>query len=78
MAYFNEDAFYEKYRKYSKIIMQPKIKYQIQLDSLRGVAAVLIVLLHFSTYLFPGVGDAIPNITPALKRTYLFVDMFFI
>jgi len=49
-----------------------------QLDSLRGIAALSIVFLHFSSYLFPVTGEIISGYTPILNRTYLFVDMFFI
>ncbi|MCO4753838.1 MAG: acyltransferase [Bacteriovoracaceae bacterium] len=49
-----------------------------QLDSLRGIAALSIVFLHFSSYLFPNTGEIISGYTPILRRTYLFVDMFFI
>ncbi len=56
----------------------PKQNYKYELDSLRGVAAFLIVLLHATSYLFPMVGGAINEMTPALGRAYLFVDMFFI
>lgn len=56
----------------------PKQNYKYELDSLRGVAAFLIVLLHATSYLFPMVGGKINEMTPALGRAYLFVDMFFI
>lgn len=55
-----------------------KTPYKVELDSLRGVAAFLIVCLHFTTYLFPSLGEVVLNYTPALKRTYLFVDLFFV
>tara|TARA_Y100000768_G_C23990823_1_gene692673 strand:- start:3836 stop:4918 length:1083 start_codon:yes stop_codon:yes gene_type:complete len=55
-----------------------KTNYLFGLDSLRGIAAISIVLLHFTTYLYPLIGSAIETYTPFLKRTYLFVDMFFI
>lgn len=57
---------------------QSQKNYIYGLDSLRGIAAISIVFLHFTTYLFPEIGKAILQYTPALKRTYLFVDMFFI
>ena len=49
-----------------------------QLDSLRGLAALAIVVLHFSSYLFPATGNLVGHYSPALRRTYLLVDMFFI
>lgn len=48
------------------------------LDSLRGIAAVSIVLLHFSNYLFPAIGEFISSYTSILNKTYLFVDLFFV
>ncbi len=49
-----------------------------QLDSLRGIAAIFIVILHFSAYLTPLISQKVLTCTPALFRSYLFVDMFFI
>lgn len=54
------------------------IAYNYKLDSLRGIAAILVVLLHFSSYLFPKVGLEILAYTPLVKKSYLFVDLFFI
>lgn len=55
-----------------------KQDYLNQLDSLRGVAAMAIVLLHFGSYLLPRIGDFIRSITPVIDRSYLAVDLFFI
>ena len=55
-----------------------KQDYLYQLDSLRGVAAVVIVLLHFCAYLLPRIGDSFRAITPVFDRSYLAVDLFFI
>lgn len=54
------------------------IPYKSKLDSLRAIAAILVVILHFSTYLFPQVGKSIAELTPIVNRSYLFVDLFFI
>lgn len=55
--------------------MKPYFHY---LDSLRGLAALSIVFLHFSTFLFPGVGDLILEQTFLVKKSYLLVDLFFV
>tara|TARA_Y100000780_G_scaffold232581_1_gene267383 strand:- start:77764 stop:78891 length:1128 start_codon:yes stop_codon:yes gene_type:complete len=52
--------------------------YLYSLDGLRGVAALSIVFLHYSSYLFSDIGSFVESFTPMLNRTYLFVDMFFI
>jgi len=47
------------------------------LDSLRGIAAVSVVFLHFSSYLFPAIGASVRQVTPLLDKSYLAVDLFF-
>jgi peptidoglycan/LPS O-acetylase OafA/YrhL len=54
-----------------------KKEYIHQLDSLRGIAALAIVFLHFSTNLFPAIGNFLSNVNTH-QRLYLFVDLFFV
>lgn len=58
--------------------MQKSKIYNPMLDSIRGLAALFVVVLHYSTYLFPKVGEFISSFTPLVEKSYLFVDMFFV
>jgi len=58
--------------------LSDKRAYITSLDGVRGMAALIIVALHFSSYLFPYVGESIGLYTPMLKNSYLLVDLFFI
>ena len=55
-----------------------KKNYLHQLDSLRGIAAIFVVVLHFQAYLTPGIGKIISEFTQSIHRSYILVDMFFI
>jgi peptidoglycan/LPS O-acetylase OafA/YrhL len=52
--------------------------YLHKLDSLRGIAAFLVVILHFQAYLTPVVQELVMKVTPFIHRSYILVDMFFI
>jgi peptidoglycan/LPS O-acetylase OafA/YrhL len=48
------------------------------LTSLRGIAAVAIVVLHFSYYTLPSLGKILSSHTHLVQNAYLWVDFFFI
>ncbi len=48
------------------------------LTSLRGIAAILVVVLHFSYSTLPAVGEILSQHTRFFRNSYLFVDLFFI
>jgi peptidoglycan/LPS O-acetylase OafA/YrhL len=48
------------------------------LTSLRGIAAVAIVVLHFSYYTLPSMGKILSTYTHFFQNAYLWVDFFFI
>lgn len=48
------------------------------LTGLRGIAALAVVFLHYSSYLLPDTGQAIDAVTGAVRRGYLWVDLFFL
>lgn len=48
------------------------------LTSLRGIAALAIVVLHFSYYTLPRSGEVLSSYTSLFKNGYLWVDFFFI
>ncbi len=48
------------------------------LTSLRGIAAVAIIVLHFSYYTLPSMGKILSNYTHFFQNAYLWVDFFFI
>jgi peptidoglycan/LPS O-acetylase OafA/YrhL len=48
------------------------------LTSLRGIAAVAIVVLHFSYYTLPSTGKILSSYTHFFQNAYLWVDFFFI
>jgi peptidoglycan/LPS O-acetylase OafA/YrhL len=48
------------------------------LTSLRGIAAVAIVVLHFSYYTLPSMGKILSSYTHLFQNAYLWVDFFFI
>jgi peptidoglycan/LPS O-acetylase OafA/YrhL len=48
------------------------------LTSLRGIAAVAIVVLHFSYYTLPSMGKILSGYTHLFQNAYLWVDFFFI
>jgi peptidoglycan/LPS O-acetylase OafA/YrhL len=48
------------------------------LTSLRGIAAVAIVVLHFSYYTLPSMGKILSAYTHLFQNAYLWVDFFFI
>lgn len=58
--------------------LSDKREYITSLDGVRGMAALIIVALHFSSYLFPYVGEFVGLYTPIVKKSYLLVDLFFI
>lgn len=47
------------------------------LTGLRGIAAMGIVLHHYTAYLFPATGAYIQQYSPFLLKNYLWVDFFF-
>lgn len=48
------------------------------LTSLRGIAALSILLHHITVYFLPELGKYIGQFTPFLNKSYLWVDFFFI
>lgn len=48
------------------------------LTSLRGIAAIAVVVLHFSYYTLPRSGEILSTYTGFFKNSYLWVDFFFI
>jgi peptidoglycan/LPS O-acetylase OafA/YrhL len=60
------------------MINKSKVAYLPNLDSLRGFAAFLVMILHFSSYLTPAVGEVFLQFTPFVVKSYLWVDLFFI
>ncbi len=52
--------------------------YLHKLDSLRGIAAFMVVILHFQDYLAPIINELLLKVTPFIHRSYILVDMFFI
>jgi peptidoglycan/LPS O-acetylase OafA/YrhL len=48
------------------------------LTSLRGIAALMVVLHHYTKYLLPQLGAGAAQYTPFLTKNYLWVDFFFI
>jgi len=48
------------------------------LTSLRGIAALFILLHHITIYLLPELGKFVGGFTPFLQKSYLWVDFFFI
>jgi peptidoglycan/LPS O-acetylase OafA/YrhL len=48
------------------------------LTSLRGIAALFILLHHITLYLLPEQGKFVGGFTPFLQKSYLWVDFFFI
>ena len=48
------------------------------LTSLRGIAALLVVLHHFFLFLLPGVGLSVLSYSKFFDNGYLWVDFFFI
>ncbi len=48
------------------------------LTSLRGIAALMVVLHHYTKYLLPQLGAGVAQYTPFLSKNYLWVDFFFI
>ena len=47
------------------------------LTSLRGIAAIFILLHHVSIYFFPEIGKLTGQFTPFFRKSYLWVDFFF-
>lgn len=54
------------------------MKHIYGLDPLRGIAALSIVFLHFTSYLTADIGILISKQTTLVTNFYLFVDLFFI
>lgn len=48
------------------------------ITSLRGIAAVFIVVHHFSTFLIPEIRQYTAELTPFISKNYIWVDFFFI
>lgn len=48
------------------------------ITSLRGIAAIFIVVHHYSIYLIPGIGQFTSEFTPFVSKNYIWVDFFFI
>ncbi|WP_251958874.1 acyltransferase family protein [Nostoc commune] len=48
------------------------------LTSMRGIAALIVVILHFSYYALPKTGSTLSNYSNFFKNGYLWVDFFFI
>jgi peptidoglycan/LPS O-acetylase OafA/YrhL len=48
------------------------------ITSLRGIAAIFIVIHHFATYLIPGINQFTSAFTPFISKNYIWVDFFFI
>ncbi|QLE39376.1 acyltransferase [Nostoc sp. C052] len=48
------------------------------LTSLRGIAALIVVTLHFSYYALPKAGSTLSSYSDFFKNGYLWVDFFFI
>jgi peptidoglycan/LPS O-acetylase OafA/YrhL len=59
-------------------IARPKIEHIKPLTSLRGIAAIIITIHHFSIALVPSWGATIETQTKLMKNCYLCVDLFFI
>jgi peptidoglycan/LPS O-acetylase OafA/YrhL len=59
-------------------INKPTIEHIKPLTSLRGIAAIIITIHHFSIALVPSWGQAIETQTKLMKNCYLCVDLFFI
>jgi len=49
-----------------------------EITSVRGIAALSIVIHHFSISLFPAVNQQLQSTTAYLGKSYLWVDMFFL
>ncbi|MDX2506724.1 MAG: acyltransferase [Gammaproteobacteria bacterium] len=48
------------------------------ITSLRGIAAVFIIVHHYSTYLIPEIKQFTSGFTPFISKNYIWVDFFFI
>ena len=48
------------------------------LTSLRGIAALFILLHHITTHYIPELGNCAEHFSPILQKSYLWVDFFFI
>jgi peptidoglycan/LPS O-acetylase OafA/YrhL len=48
------------------------------LTSLRGIAALIIVVFHFSYYILPPAGVVLSSSSNFFRNGYLAVDLFFI
>ncbi len=48
------------------------------ITSLRGIAAIFIVIHHYSTYLIPEINQFTSTFTPFISKNYIWVDFFFI
>lgn len=48
------------------------------ITSLRGIAAIFIVIHHYSTYLIPDINQITSAYTPFISKNYIWVDFFFI
>jgi peptidoglycan/LPS O-acetylase OafA/YrhL len=59
-------------------ITRPAIEHIKPLTSLRGIAAIIITIHHFSIALVPSWGEAIETQTKVMRNGYLCVDLFFI
>jgi peptidoglycan/LPS O-acetylase OafA/YrhL len=53
-------------------------KHITSLTSLRGIAAVIVVIHHFSYYLLPRIGKILSSHSHFFQNGYLWVDFFFI
>ena len=56
---------------------KPTIQFHT-ITSLRGIAALMIVLHHFTSYFLPEIGKYAITYTPFFPKNYLWVDFFFI
>lgn len=59
-------------------MLKTQIIYLNSLTSVRGIAAILIVIHHFSKGLLPFWGDQLASYTFLIKNSYLCVDFFFV
>lgn len=48
------------------------------ITSLRGIAAIFVVIHHYSIYLIPGINQYTSAFTPFISKNYIWVDFFFI
>ena len=55
-----------------------KLAQILPLTSLRGIAAISVMLLHISTMLLPKMGVFLQDYTFLLEKSYLWVDFFFL